>query len=114
MGLMITVGSFSKPEEAHLLRCRLEAAGIHISDPIGHPARRTKYACLRFGELTLQEGARLAWVEIAPGELIDKITILQIKMERITDPEKLELVEVELTTLGEARDGTIDPLYRRR
>ena len=38
-------------------------------------------------------------VEIAPGELIDKITILQIKSERITDAAKLANVKVELETL---------------
>ena len=31
-------------------------------------------------------------VEIAPGELIDKITILEIKTERITDPAKVRNV----------------------
>ena len=31
-------------------------------------------------------------VEIAPGELIDKITILDIKSERIDDPDKLKNV----------------------
>lgn len=34
-------------------------------------------------------------VEIAPGELVDKITILVIKLERITDPAKLRNVEHE-------------------
>ena len=48
-------------------------------------------------------------VEIAPGELIDKITILQIKRERMTDPDKLHNVQIELTTLCEARDGAIEP-----
>ncbi|HRN77642.1 MAG TPA: DUF6165 family protein [Candidatus Dependentiae bacterium] len=37
--------------------------------------------------------------EIGIGELIDKITILQIKSERITDPKKLQNVQTELTTL---------------
>ena len=48
-------------------------------------------------------------VEIAPGELIDKITILQIKNERITEPEKLANVRVELDTLLATRDRTIEP-----
>jgi hypothetical protein len=38
---------------------------------------------------------------ISPGELIDKITILQIKQARITDPNKLANVETELATLTE-------------
>lgn len=36
---------------------------------------------------------------IAPGELLDKITILQIKSERITEAEKHANVMVELTAL---------------
>ena len=46
-------------------------------------------------------------VEIAPGELFDKITILEIKSERITDTAKLENVRVELTALANARDAAI-------
>ena len=46
-------------------------------------------------------------VEIAPGELIDKITILQIKSERITDADKLRNVRVELEVLETARDGAM-------
>jgi hypothetical protein len=51
-------------------------------------------------------GTRLAAavrVEIAPGELIDKITILRIKTERIADAGKLRNVRVELETLEAAR-----------
>ncbi|GAB6051378.1 DUF6165 family protein [Magnetospira thiophila] len=46
-------------------------------------------------------------VEIAPGELIDKITILEIKLERITDAEKLKNVRVEHQTLVAARDAAL-------
>ena len=46
-------------------------------------------------------------VEIAPGELIDKITILEIKLERISNPEKLENVRKEWLVLTEVRDTTI-------
>ena len=38
-------------------------------------------------------------VPISPGELIDKITILQIKSERMTDPTKVANVRVELELL---------------
>lgn len=38
-------------------------------------------------------------VPISPGELIDKITILQIKSERITDPIKVANVRNELALL---------------
>ena len=37
--------------------------------------------------------------EIAIGELIDKITILEIKLENINDPEKLKNVKRELESL---------------
>ncbi len=42
-------------------------------------------------------------VPLSPGELIDKITILQIKSERIADPEKLPRVRSELAMLEKAR-----------
>jgi len=38
-------------------------------------------------------------VEISVGELLDKITILEIKSERITDPTKLANITTELETL---------------
>lgn len=43
-------------------------------------------------------------VEVAPGELIDKITILEIKAERITDPKDNQHVRTELAVLAAARD----------
>ncbi|MEQ9327531.1 MAG: DUF6165 family protein [Rhodospirillales bacterium] len=46
---------------------------------------------------------------IAPGELIDKITILEIKSERMTDAAKLRNVRIELDTLAATRDGHIEP-----
>jgi Flp pilus assembly protein TadD len=41
-------------------------------------------------------------VEITPGELIDRLVILQIKADRITDPEKLRNVHAELVSLEPA------------
>jgi hypothetical protein len=38
-------------------------------------------------------------VPVSPGELLDKITILRIKSQRMTDPEKLNNVRVELAAL---------------
>lgn len=38
-------------------------------------------------------------VPISPGELIDKITILEIKSERMTDPKKVANVRHELSLL---------------
>ncbi|MEM1300362.1 MAG: DUF6165 family protein [Pseudomonadota bacterium] len=48
-------------------------------------------------------------IEIAPGELIDKITILEIKTERISDAAKLANVRIELETLAASRDATLPP-----
>lgn len=48
-------------------------------------------------------------VEVSPGELIDKITILEIKSERMTDSEKLKNVRTELATLIACRDLVIEP-----
>jgi len=48
-------------------------------------------------------------VEIAPGELIDKITILEIKAERIADAAQRANALVELKTLGDARAAAIPP-----
>ncbi len=48
-------------------------------------------------------------VEVAPGELIDKITILEIKLERIEDADKLANVKLEWETLCAARDGALEP-----
>lgn len=41
-------------------------------------------------------------VEISIGELFDKISILEIKSDRISDPEKLVNVNSELSVLGKA------------
>jgi hypothetical protein len=48
-------------------------------------------------------------VEIALGELIDKITILEIKAARIADAAKRANVLVELAALSEARAVAIPP-----
>jgi transcriptional regulator of nitric oxide reductase len=40
-------------------------------------------------------------VPVSPGEVLDKITILEIKSERMTDPEKVANVRVELALLRE-------------
>jgi len=47
-------------------------------------------------------------IEIAPGELIDKITILEIKLERIKDADKLANVRLEWETLVKGRDAAIE------
>ena len=54
-------------------------------------------------------------IEVGPGELIDKITILEIKVERITDADKLKNVRYELETLSKAqREGMQDSPELRR
>ncbi len=55
-------------------------------------------------------------VPTSPGELIDKLTILRLKSERIADPAKLANVRHEAGTLTRtaraiARDATLDALW---
>ena len=45
------------------------------------------------------------YVEVAPGELIDKISILHIKNKNIKDDEKLKLIREELKLLTITLDG---------
>ena len=45
--------------------------------------------------------------EISIGELMDKIAILQIKVENITNPEKLKNVRTELESLSQTRDNMV-------
>jgi tetratricopeptide (TPR) repeat protein len=49
------------------------------------------------------------YAPIAPGELLDKIAILQIKRTRISDPQKLRNVHTELAQLCSVRDRVIVP-----
>lgn len=48
-------------------------------------------------------------VETSPGELIDKITILEIKAARIEDSGKLANIRRELDALSATRDRCIPP-----
>jgi hypothetical protein len=45
-------------------------------------------------------------VPISPGELLDKITILRIKSQRMTDPAKVANVRLELRALEEIWGGS--------
>lgn len=47
-------------------------------------------------------------IPISPGELLDKITILQIKAERITDPVKAANVKTELDMLSKVWDESVE------
>ena len=57
-------------------------------------------------------------VEVSVGELLDKISILEIKKDKIKDPEKLEYIKDELSILREEfknnvkSDSKIDKLYQ--
>ena len=46
-------------------------------------------------------------VHVAPGELIDKITILGIKLERIKNEAKLANIKIEFDVLTQALDEAI-------
>ena len=46
-------------------------------------------------------------VPVSPGEVLDKITILEIKSERMSDPEKVANVRVELALLQQTWDENI-------
>ena len=56
-------------------------------------------------------------VPVSPGEVLDKITILEIKSERMSDPEKVANVRVELALLQDTwtefikDDGVIRDLH---
>ena len=57
-------------------------------------------------------------VEVSVGELLDKISILEIKKDKIKDPEKLEYIRDELSLLREEfknnvkSDKKIDEMYQ--
>ena len=57
-------------------------------------------------------------VEVSVGELLDKISILEIKKDKIKDPEKLEYILDELSILKEEfknnikSDTKLDELYQ--
>lgn len=48
-------------------------------------------------------------VEVSVGEVLDKITILEIKDQRISDPAKLANVRAELLTLNDTLAGVLKP-----
>ncbi len=48
-------------------------------------------------------------VEVSVGEVIDKITILELKNAKISDPAKLANVQAELTTLNDTVAAALNP-----
>lgn len=54
-------------------------------------------------------------IEVSNGEIIDKLSIIQIKLERIKDKNKLENLQKEFDHLKNAASGIMsldDPLYK--
>ncbi len=58
-------------------------------------------------------------VEVSVGELLDKISILEIKKEKIKDPEKLNFIDNEYMILKDQveknvkSDGKLDQLFQK-
>ena len=48
-------------------------------------------------------------VEVSVGELLDKISVLEIKKEKIKDPEKLKLINDEYNILNEQLKNNVKP-----
>ena len=71
------------------------------------------------GALTRQdEGVMKITIEISPGELVDRTTILRLKSVHITDPQKCALVHAELGRHEDLLtallpDATLSPLVDR-
>ncbi len=59
--------------------------------------------------MTAQPQSKPIFIEVGPGEMIDKITILVIKSERMTAPDKLKNVRHELAVLQQAKIDNIAP-----
>ena len=64
------------------------------------------YSELRKLAACARPGGAIA-IPVAPGELIDKITILEIKSKRVSNPDKLQFIHRELALLQAARDRFI-------
>jgi hypothetical protein len=55
-------------------------------------------------------------IEVSNGEVVDKLTILKIKLDRVKDDQKLANIRKEYTLLDKAVSKIIDkedPLYRQ-
>lgn len=56
---------------------------------------------------TQTQATRFVMVKVAPGELLDKITILQIKEERVKDEAKLTNIRHELAELQNVQTSEV-------
>ena len=60
----------------------------------------------------------LITIPVAPSELLDKMTVLEIKLEKLTDPRKLKNVQSEYDLLAQIKQENLpasielDALYR--
>jgi hypothetical protein len=96
---------------AHLMRQRMPGDWSELLGRAAAEVRRRAAA-----NLTPAAGAGAPQAPVSVGELIDKLTILEIKRERIGDAAKLANVERERAALAAARaslalpDGKLDPL----
>jgi tetratricopeptide (TPR) repeat protein len=75
-----------------------EPDALHLLGVLVRQVGRTAEAVLDFQPIR---------VDISPGELVDKISILQIKIERIREPAKLAHVRHELEALTAARHSSV-------
>ena len=58
--------------------------------------------------MSQKQDAKPVMIEVGPGELIDKITILRIRSERMSDAAKLANVRHELAVLEDARNANLE------
>jgi Flp pilus assembly protein TadD len=59
------------------------------------------------GNAVPADEARSVLAPVAPGELMDRLSILHIKAQRVTDPLKLKVVRTELEALTRVRDEAL-------
>ena len=55
-------------------------------------------------------------IEVSNGEIADKLTIIEIKLEKISDPEKRKNLQAEWEVLNAATTSIMDkshPLYKK-
>ena len=71
------------------------------------PGEWTEVFSRMAGELLARTRGRTVSVEISPGELFDKLTILAIKCDRLDDEVQVKNVRKELARLESARDRSI-------
>jgi hypothetical protein len=72
------------------------------------------FLLLRLPEILIKNGEMK--IEVSNGEIVDKLTIIEIKLERIKDVKKLANLRKEFDLLDSAAAEIIsreDPLYKR-